>query len=1225
MRQSAYTERDYSFGQQILSLRTASQLTQAGLAERLGISRPAVVGWEAGTSYPSPAHLKHLIELFLQYRAFHSGQEAEEIRTLWQSSRVRVPLDETWLAGLVSKQADLSNASAVPAPTAVGPAPLKTSAHLDWGDAPEVTTLYGRETELALLTDWLLEQHCRVVSILGLGGIGKTALSVTLMHRMADQFEAVIWRSLRDAPPCEPWLDQVLRVLAGEPLNVELDTLERRLNLLFEFLRARRVLLVLDNLESVMEPAEGSGRLLPGYEGYDRLLRRAAETKHHSCLLVTSREKPIELAPLEGPRTPVRSLHLGQLDADACGLLLQEKEIAGNTAERDRLIERYGGNPLALKIVAPTIADLFGGAISAFLEQGELIFGSVRYLLQEQFARLSAVESSLLLWLAILREGVTVPELSAVLVNPPPAAQILEALDTLRGRSLIERANRKASFTLQSVVLEYATTRLIEAAVGEIERGHPDLLIDHGLELASAKEYVRQAQMRLMVTPILSRLRNSYPEPEALEARLIELLEPLRGRSEELQGYAPANLLALLRASRGDLSGLDLHELSLREASLDGVNLQDTSLAGAALRDVRLTEAFDAIWSMAFSKKGTYWAGGDRQGQAQVWAYTKRQLHRVWRAHYSVVSAMAFSADEQHLATGSWDGVIKLWDATTATLLWTSPAVDVIMGLAFSPDGRALVSGGTDGHIRIWDATSGASLQSLNEHTGPVFCVSWSPNGEILASAGHDAQIRLWAAGDESPRRLSAPIQTLDGHTGPVRGLAFSPDAQTLASASWDHTVKLWDVESGTQKESIPIQAHIEGLVWSPDGRYLASGELDRAFWVWDLQQHKQRTTFYGTMAPVRALAFSPDSSTLDTASENGTMQVWDTASGQCIKSWQSFARATCEVAWSPDAARIAGGGNDMLVTIWDVAQRVPLYLLRGHQAVIWGLSWSPDGRWLASCGEDNTIRIWDVAKGTSERVLRHSDLADAYLFATAWSPDGEYLAVASHRRGVLVYNVHTDTWQRVGPSDVPPRMRCVDWSPDGNYLAGSGEGGTISIWNTRENSLRATLQGHRGMVVALAWSHPGTQLASGSWGHKSDQLFIWDTESWNRVAVLNDPNEGVTGLAWSADGKILVSAGTDGILRWWNAQDGQCIRSRQGHHEPVQSLRASPDSRLLASCSDDGAIRIWEMESGEHVGMLRRDRPYERLNITGIKGLTEAQKQTLKILGAVEQTGIGG
>jgi WD40 repeat protein len=129
----------------------------------------------------------------------------------------------------------------------------------------------------------------------------------------------------------------------------------------------------------------------------------------------------------------------------------------------------------------------------------------------------------------------------------------------------------------------------------------------------------------------------------------------------------------------------------------------------------------------------------------------------------------------------------------------------------------------------------------------------------------------------------------------------------------------------------------------------------------------------------------------------------------------------------------------------------------------------------------------------------------------------------------------------------------------------------------------------------------------------------IWDAQSWQRMRTLDDPNELVFGVAWSLDGDRLVSAGSDGILRWWNPHNGECILSRPRHEGPVQSLRASPDGRLLASCGDDGAIQIWEMDTGEQLTTLRLDRPYERLNITGLKGVTDAQKRTLKMMGAVE------
>src|SRR6202008_3219793 len=100
------------------------------------------------------------------------------------------------------------------------------------------------------------------------------------------------------------------------------SSLESRENLLLDCLRSRRVLLVYDNLESFLEEGEGSGQIRPGYERFARVLRRVAETEHQSCWLLTSREKPADLVPLEGNKSPVRTLRLAPLDAHGCQQLL---------------------------------------------------------------------------------------------------------------------------------------------------------------------------------------------------------------------------------------------------------------------------------------------------------------------------------------------------------------------------------------------------------------------------------------------------------------------------------------------------------------------------------------------------------------------------------------------------------------------------------------------------------------------------------------------------------------------------------------------------------------------------------------------------------------------------------------------------------------------------------------------------------------------------------------
>src|SRR2546423_6604130 len=274
----------------MLTLRTAIGLTQAGLAEFLGVSRKAVGGWESGGSYPKAEHLKALLALAVQQGTFPAGREAEEMRAFWKAAHQKVLLDESWLAALLSQHPRSLEPMVPPSIDVAGDVPPALAApasgpRVDWGEALDVPSFYGREGELATLAQWVVEARCRVVSVLGLGGMGKSALVTSAMHRLAVHFQVVLFRSLRDAPACETLVEDCLKVLASQPLNLAPADLEHRLSLLLHHLRAQRVLLVLDNLESLLSEGEVLGHLRPGYEGYARLLRRGGGTPPPQCPL----------------------------------------------------------------------------------------------------------------------------------------------------------------------------------------------------------------------------------------------------------------------------------------------------------------------------------------------------------------------------------------------------------------------------------------------------------------------------------------------------------------------------------------------------------------------------------------------------------------------------------------------------------------------------------------------------------------------------------------------------------------------------------------------------------------------------------------------------------------------------------------------------------------------------------------------------------------------------
>lgn len=327
----------------------------------------------------------------------------------------------------------------------------------DWEKAIDVSVFYGRTAELKTIKQWLVEERCRLVALFGMGGIGKTTLSWKLTEEVSHKFEYVSWRSLIHPLPVTQMLANWVQFFSKGRVKDEPADLNALTSQLMEYLRRYRCLLVLDDVETILRSGECAGYYQEGYEDYGELFRRLGEEYHESAIVLISREQPRELASLSGKK--VRSLHLRGLSEEAAREIFQEKGYSsGQEDEWRKIIQLYQGNPLALKIASTTIQELFNSNIAEFLTQGTTVFDEIRELIEQQFYRLSALEKEIMYWLAVDTQAVSLPELRQNLTSQASSSELLEALASLKRRSLIEESSGR--FTQQPVVREYVKSRL---------------------------------------------------------------------------------------------------------------------------------------------------------------------------------------------------------------------------------------------------------------------------------------------------------------------------------------------------------------------------------------------------------------------------------------------------------------------------------------------------------------------------------------------------------------------------------------------------------------------------------------------------------------------------------------------------------------------------------------------------------------------------------------------
>ncbi len=327
----------------------------------------------------------------------------------------------------------------------------------DLGDMPDRSPFYDRALELATLEKWLVQERCRLVTISGTSGIGKSAIALQLITQIQNHFDCVIWRSLRCCPPLEAIEKHIIQVLSeGSKIELPASADERR-SLLLEGLRQRRSLIILDDVQTIFSSGQLAGNYKPDCENYSTLFKLVGEFPHNSCFVLLSWEPPREITALKGESAPVRVLYLEGLGKGAIHLF-REKGLLDEEKWQE-LIDTYGGNPLWLKIVATAIAEFFRGRVAEFLKYDKLFLGEeLVALLHQQFQRLAELEKQVMSSIGSQAEPVLIFQILEELQRSP--SEVLSALQSLGRRSLIEKHEQanQTLFALSPLVKQYVKT-----------------------------------------------------------------------------------------------------------------------------------------------------------------------------------------------------------------------------------------------------------------------------------------------------------------------------------------------------------------------------------------------------------------------------------------------------------------------------------------------------------------------------------------------------------------------------------------------------------------------------------------------------------------------------------------------------------------------------------------------------------------------------------------------
>lgn len=560
-----------------------------------------------------------------------------------------------------------------------------------------------------------------------------------------------------------------------------------------------------------------------------------------------------------------------------------------------------------------------------------------------------------------------------------------------------------------------------------------------------------------------------------------------------------------------------------------------------------------------------------------------RKVIKIYKDKDELATIVSFTMtdNEKFIVTGNTKGIITIWSVNTGTILKKFKAHEgEIASLVISSDSKSLITGGYDKKIHIWNIST-SKLMKTFDHLSSVNKIIFDTKGKRLISVGGD-NIYSWNI-QTGERAIIVNSNHLDGVVA-SGDLELSPDGKVLAFSGTKYSqpiVQLLNTNNWKIKKTIKGHSiRINKITFSPDSQTICSGGEDGRIYFWNVDSDVLSET-KNKNSPILTIKHSPDENFFATISSDGNARIWDKKKHISSKISNKYSSLFTALDYNPSGEVLTiGTGNDQILTI-DTKTRNIKKKYRGSTGSIDGIAYSPDGKIVATAEGlyTNIIKLWDVKTG---------ELLDTFgsnkYGLLVFSPNNYILAYANKYHKIILRNIKSKEER-----DYPVRdVTALAFNNTGSILAIATANKVIYILNVKSGKILKTLRKHNNSVSALAFNPDGKILASGSW---DKSIILWDVEKWVVANILKKHKSSITALVYSPNGS-LISASSDGEIKEWNKLEPIKKSSYKStiHFLPVVSVAFSPDGKTLLSASYDGSISKWDTTNLSNVMKIRKN-----------------------------------